>query len=123
MNFVRMNNSVVCRKNAQKPNESYSEYLKRAAKHARRLVNRYKSHYDYKYFHESFLIRDVLLAVEKSYGLNMFGVEYINKGKNRKSPSITYLNTGDSYGLTILYVKGRFRVGDWGSIVEIGNYD
>lgn len=31
---------------------------------------------------------------------------------------IRYCNTGDSYGMTILYWKGRFRIGDWASIVE-----
>lgn len=51
------------------------------------------------------------------------GVEYIPHGHNAKSPSITYSNTGDSYGTTILKVNGVFRIGDWGSIVERGHYD
>jgi len=29
-----------------------------------------------------------------------------------------YCNTGDSYGITILYVNGRLCIGDWGSLVE-----
>lgn len=29
-----------------------------------------------------------------------------------------YCNTGDSYGMTILYVNGKLCVGDWGSLVE-----
>ena len=34
-----------------------------------------------------------------------------------------YLNTGDSYGTTIIrFDNGRYRVGDWGTIVEHGNY-
>lgn len=55
--------------------------------------------------------------------LNTHGVEYIPQGHNAKSPAITYCNTGDTYGTTILYVNGRYRVGCWGDIVERGNYD
>ena len=29
-----------------------------------------------------------------------------------------YCNTGDSYGMTILYVNGRLCIGDWGSLIE-----
>jgi len=29
-----------------------------------------------------------------------------------------YCNTGDSYGITILYINGRLCIGDWGSLVE-----
>ena len=111
------------RKNERKENETEYEYLKRAAKHARRLVNRWKNESEYKYCHRSFLIRDVLLAIESAYDLGTFGVEYIAKGHNQKSPSITYLNSGDTYTSTILYVRGQFRVGCWGDIVERGNYD
>jgi len=31
---------------------------------------------------------------------------------------IFYCNTGDTYALTIMYVNGSLRIGDWGSIVE-----
>lgn len=31
---------------------------------------------------------------------------------------IHYCNTGDSYALTVMYVNGSLRIGDWGSIVE-----
>lgn len=97
-------------------NETQWQYLKRAAKHARRLVNKWKNQFDYKHCHESFLIRDVLLAIESAYELNTFGVEYIGD-------DIQYLNTGDSYGLTILYVKGKFCAATWGDIVESGKYN
>jgi hypothetical protein len=52
-----------------------------------------------------------------------FGVEHIPAGRNSKSPSITYVNMGDTYRTTLLWVNGKFRIGDWGSIVERGNYD
>lgn len=55
--------------------------------------------------------------------LGTHGVEYIPQGHNSKSPAITYCNTGDSYGVTVLYVNGRYRIGTWGDIVERGNYD
>jgi hypothetical protein len=50
------------------------------------------------------------------------GVEYIEKGSTAKSPAIEYLNAGDTYAATLLYVNGRYRVGCWGDIVERGNY-
>lgn len=52
-----------------------------------------------------------------------YGVEFIEKGHNAKSPAITYVNLGDTYKTTVMWVNGKFRVGDWGSIVERGNYD
>jgi len=53
--------------------------------------------------------------------LECFGVEYVQgQGSSR---SFEYCNTGDSYGTTIIrFVDGRYRVGDWGTIVERGNY-
>ncbi len=50
------------------------------------------------------------------------GKEYIKRGKGTKSPSIHYLNAGDPYITTLLYVRGNYRVGCWGDIVERGNY-
>jgi hypothetical protein len=51
------------------------------------------------------------------------GVEYIEAGSNRKSPAIEYVNAGDTYSATLMYVSGRgYVVGDWGTIVERGNY-
>lgn len=55
--------------------------------------------------------------------LHTYGIEYIPAGRNRKSPSITYLNTGGTYTTTIMFVRGQYRVGNWGDIVERGNYD
>lgn len=52
-----------------------------------------------------------------------FGVEYIAPGSNAKSPSIDYINTGDGYNLTLMFVRGGYKVGCWADIVESGNYD
>ena len=55
--------------------------------------------------------------------LRTFGVEGIGRGHNQKSPAIDYLNTGDTYASTLLWVRGAYRVGSWGDIVERGNYE
>ena len=52
-----------------------------------------------------------------------FGAEYIQKGHNLKSPAMTYVNMGDTYRVTIIYVNGHFRIGCWGNTVEAGHYD
>ena len=55
--------------------------------------------------------------------LGTFGVEYIPRGDNERSPAIMYCDTGDTYGQTLMLVAGHFRVGDWGWYVERGNYE
>jgi len=51
-----------------------------------------------------------------------FGPQYIPRGSNKNSPSIAYVNMGDTYDTTIMFINGNFVVGNWGSIVERGNY-
>ena len=51
------------------------------------------------------------------------GYEYIKHGHNAKSPAIHYVNMGDTYSTTVLFVRGNFQIGCWGNIVERGNYD
>ncbi len=51
------------------------------------------------------------------------GVEYTPAGRGSKSPSISYINAGDTYETTLMFVRGRYRVGCWGDIVERGNYE
>jgi hypothetical protein len=51
------------------------------------------------------------------------GVEFIPHGKNAKSPSIEYVNAGDSYATTLMWTRGRYVVCCWGDIVERGDYD
>lgn len=52
------------------------------------------------------------------------GVEHIEKGHNAKSPAIDYVNCGDPYTTTLMFVAGRgYVVGCWGDIVERGLYD
>lgn len=63
-------------------------------------------------------------TMERINGIvNGHGVEYIPRGHNQESPSILYVNMGDTYSTTILWTRGRFSVCCWGDIVERGNYD
>lgn len=107
----------------QKVGETREQYLARARRYCRTAMDKLSATGEYWYYHESFLIRDTLLAVEATFtDLGTFGVEYIPAGNNRRSPAIDYLNTGDPYELTLIYRSGRFAVGSWGDIVERGNY-
>lgn len=64
-----------------------------------------------------------MLVTEATFtDIGTFGVEYIERGSNQKSPAIDYLNAGDTYDETLMRVRGRFCVGCWGDIVERGNY-
>ena len=51
-----------------------------------------------------------------------YGVEYVRAGKGKKSPKFEYLNVGDPYTATLLYINGNYRIGCYGDIVERGNY-
>lgn len=112
------------RKRHQKAGESRLAYLTRARRACGVAMDRLAKSGEYWHCHESFLIRDTLLVVEQWFpDLGTFGVENIHEGRNKKSPAIDYLNTGDSYEMTLMYIRGRFRVGSWGDIVERGNYE
>jgi hypothetical protein len=111
------------RKRFQRSGESRGEYITRARRVSNAVKTKLAETGEYRHCHESFLVRDTLLVIEQLFpDLGTFGVEYIARGTNQRSPAITYLNTGDSCDLTVLYVNGRFRVGTWGDIVERGSY-
>lgn len=106
-----------------KVGESRLSYLRKAASFARRTFNAMRGDAAHRHCHESFALRDALLAAEARYcDCGTFGVEHIAAGSTRRSPAITYLNSGNTYDLTILVIRGRFSVGCWGDIVERGNY-
>ena len=108
----------------QKAGEPRTDYLRYAASIARRALNRLLDEPEYKYSHISFAVRDAMLLAEAACpDLGTFGVEYIPEGHGRHSPAIDYLNAGDAYTTTLLYVRGRFQIGCWGDLVERGNYD
>lgn len=57
-----------------------------------------------------------------SYLTHGCGAEFIPSGRNRKSPSIEYVNHGYPYKITLMWTRSRYVVGCWGDIVERGNY-
>lgn len=72
-------------------------------------------------YHRTGYLHRLLTALNEI--ADMHGVEFIPAGSNKKSPSIDFLNAGDSYACTFMILDGyRYVVGDWGSIVERGNY-
>ena len=98
-------------------------YLRRAANWARKHYQKLLKLPEWKGYHSSHVLAQALKDCEKRYtDLGTFGVEYTAKGKGRKSPAITYLNSGDTYESTILFINGQFRIGCWGDYVERGNY-
>jgi hypothetical protein len=112
------------RKRLQKTSETRYVYLNRARRACHDAMARLAESGEYTHCHRSFLIRDTLLVVEQWFpDLGTFGVESIYQGSNQRSPAIDYLNTGDGYEPTIMYVRGRFRIGCWADIVERGSYN
>jgi len=56
--------------------------------------------------------------------LGSHGVEYVKPGRGNRSPGFEYLNMGDTYTTTLVRIDGGgYRITDWGSIVERGNYE
>jgi hypothetical protein len=63
--------------------------------------------------HESHTVAKALKLTEARFvDLGTFGVE------GMVEPPLQFLNSGDTYGLTVLYWKGRFMAGNWGDIAE-----
>lgn len=113
----------VPRRILQKTGESRRDYLRKAGRLARRVLRQLLAMDEYRYCHRSFAVRDAMLVVEMARpDIGTFGVEGIAKGSNSRSPAIDYLNAGDTYAETLLYVRCQFRIGNWGDIVERGNY-
>jgi hypothetical protein len=100
------------------PGGSRLDYCKKAAKFARRRFNALLETQEYRHCHESHAVSKALLDTEKAFpDLGTFGVEGTTEA-NGDDLTIDYLNTGDTYGLTVLYYKGRFLAGNWGPIAE-----
>lgn len=68
-----------------------------------------------------------LPAVDDAYGakLDTYGTEYIPAGRGCCSPSIAYLNRGETYAVTIrrLGDSRTYSLGSWGDVVEHGHYE
>jgi hypothetical protein len=50
--------------------------------------------------------------------LNSIAETHGVEGFQLRGEWLSYLNAGDTYTATLLYWRGSYRVGDWGSIVE-----
>jgi hypothetical protein len=50
------------------------------------------------------------------------GVEDQPAGSNQKSPAFLYVNMGDTYDTTVLWVGGNFVISNAGYFYERGNY-
>lgn len=55
--------------------------------------------------------------------LGTCGVEYVQRGRNDRSPGFVYCNAGDIYATTIVKVRGHFRITTIDDIIERGNYE
>lgn len=99
-----------------KVGESRRDYLKRVVKWCRQ---QYKEERQHNHCHPSHTADDVMREAEKRFtDLGTFGVEGWCDECGRDGWQ--YLNTGDSYGITILFSSEseRFSVGSWGDIAE-----
>lgn len=109
----------------QKLNETRDQYLKRALKWCKKRFAELREIERYR--HISHVASQAMLDTEKEFSdLGTFGVEGIQGGNNRHSPGFDYLNTGDTYCRTIVYVYGAkrpWRLTSWGNIVEYGSYN
>jgi len=89
------------------------ETVKKAARYARSQFNKLVDSPEYKWSHESHAVVEALLRTEAKFPeLGTFGPE------GSYEPEFQYLNTGDPYGTTVVYRKGRFYAGNWGDIAE-----
>ena len=61
-----------------------------------------------------------LIAAALNQVLGTYGVEAIAADDCNvfAPPAIEYLNTGDTYALTLVYVRGKWKVSSWGDEVE-----
>lgn len=101
-----------------RPNETRIEYLKRALKYAAAEFTRGFRHGWHSDTHDlEQLVERILEHTERVFvDLKTHGVEFVELGGGH----YLYLNTGDSYGVTILWndLTGKFRIGSWGDIAE-----
>lgn len=89
--------------------------LNRARRYARAQFNKLRQSPEYRYAHNSHSAAKALELTEKKFGsseLGTFGVEGFD--------SISYLNSGDTYEITLMFDSdsNRFRIGSIGDIIE-----
>ena len=103
----------------QKAGETREHYVKKAARFCRRRFVWHRTEGEHQHHHRSFAVAAALKDAEKVYiDLGTFGEEGDTAQNGEGHITIQYLNTGDSYALTVCYWRGRFVVSSWGDIVE-----
>ena len=97
--------------------ESREQYLKAAKAYCKRRFD-YHCEQD-PWCHESHNVAKAMADTEKRFvDMGTFGVEGDCEENGEGCIDIQYLNTGDSYELTIVHWKGRFILSSWGDIAE-----
>jgi len=100
-------------KRLQKTTETRSNYLTAARKYAAKKFKELRERSDFKWAHESHAAVAALKITEKRFtDIGTFGVE------GQDGIDIIYLNSGDSYEVTLYYYKRRFNVGCVGDVIE-----
>lgn len=98
--------------------ETTEQYLTRARRYARRRFDEL-AEADGWHSHDSFYAQEALENAEGLFpDLGTYGVEGDCEENGEDHITIQYLNTGDTYGLTLCYYRGRFVVSSWGNTVE-----
>ncbi len=102
--------------------ETRLDYLRRALRYCRAEYNRLRVSREYQYSHCSHPARKALENTEKRFSdLGTFGVEgFCFDPDSVSSGGLSYLNTGDSYEITLCFNSDtrRFLVSSWGDIAE-----
>jgi hypothetical protein len=110
----------MARKIEMQVGESREHYVTKARNWCR---NRFQwlrdNDFDYQYCHESHAVSRAMRDTEEVYvDLGTFGDEGDCAMNGEGCFDIQYLNTGETYELTVVYYKGRFLVTSWGNIAE-----
>lgn len=94
--------------------------LDKARRYARAQFNKLRQLPEYRYAHSSHSGAKALELTQKKFGsseLGTFGLEGFSTGL---SSGISYLNSGDTYEITLMFDSdsNRFRIGSIGDILE-----
>jgi hypothetical protein len=103
----------------QQPGETREAYVRAAAAYARGHFNRLLDTPEYRHAHESHAVAKALELTEERFSdLGTFGTEGDCEANGEDHHDIQYLNAGDTYDLTVVYWRGRFRATTWGDCIE-----
>lgn len=74
---------------------------------------------EYKYSHPSHAVAHAMRLAEAEFcDLGTFGVEGTTSDYGQDPINLQYLNTGDSYELTLCYFNFRFLIASVGDLIE-----